>query len=136
MTWDGLTLVDRPVAPGTHMIAHHDLDDPRSARIGAWLDAFGDASTDAPSGAPEAGWAGEWLRVLARSATLDPHDDRAIIRDNRPHGFPTQSLLLCVASIGPAGVDVRYAELDSPGHWNEPVFRPATPPVSGGPAGR
>ena len=136
LSWDGLTLVDRAVAPGTHMVAHHDLDDPRSARIGAWLDAFADASTDPPSGAPDGAWAGDWLRVLAESATLDPHDDRAIIRDNRPHGFPTQSLLLCVASIGPAGVDVRYAELDSPGHWNEPVFRPATPPVSGGPAGR
>ena len=136
VSWDGLVLADRLVPPGTHMIAHHDLDDSRSARIGAWLGAFADASTDAPSGSPDAAWARGWLDVLAESASLHPHDDRAIIRDNRPHGFPTQSLLLCVASVEPGGVDVRYGEFDRPGRWNEPVLRPASPPVSRRPAGR
>jgi len=136
MSWDGLTLVDRLVAPGTHMVAHDDLDDPRSARVAAWLDAFAETPTDPAEGGGRGDWAAGWLGVLAASAALDPHDDRAIIRDNRPHGFPTRSLLLCVASIGADGVDVRYAEFDRPGEWNEPVLRPAVPPVTGAAAGR
>ena len=45
---------------------------------------------------------------------------RAIIRDNRPHGFPTLSLLVCVASVGRAGVEARMTTLERPGHWNAP----------------
>ncbi|GAA3773739.1 hypothetical protein GCM10022240_27030 [Microbacterium kribbense] len=149
ITWDGLTRSEVAVPPGTHMIAHDDLDDPRTARITAWHDAFAAASTtdDAAASAspamqagevadpdraladtvpPASGaiasggpaWAHPWLEVLARSAELGATDDRAIIRDNRPLGYPTQSLLLCVASIGTDGVEVEYGQLDLPGHWN------------------
>lgn len=104
--WDGESLRSVPVPPGTHMIAHHDLDDARSPRIVAWRDAFAAAAAD------------EWMSVLARSAQLDPGDDRAIIRDNNAHGYPTQSLLLCTASVAQRAVEVRYAELDRPGEWN------------------
>jgi len=60
--------------------------------------------------------------VLDRSAELSPDDDRAIIRDNRPHGYPTQSLLLCAAEITSSGVDVRYGELDHPARWTHPSW--------------
>ncbi|QAY60146.1 hypothetical protein ET475_09180 [Microbacterium protaetiae] len=106
MMWDGASVRTVPVPPGTHMIAHHDLDDVRSPRIVAWRDAFAAADAD------------EWMSVLERSAQLEPSDDRAIIRDNNAHGYPTQSLLLCTALVGPSGVDVRYAELARPGQWN------------------
>ncbi|WEG09299.1 NRDE family protein [Microbacterium horticulturae] len=106
VTWDGAVRTELTVPPGTHMIAHHDLDDPRSPRIVAWHDAFAAADPD------------EWMPLLARTAQLDPADDRAIIRDNNAHGYPTQSLLLCTASVSADEVDVRYAELDRPGVWN------------------
>ena len=48
---------------------------------------------------------------------LPPDDDRAIIRDNRPLGYPTLSLLVCAASVGLDGIDVSYAELPAPGEW-------------------
>ena len=66
---------------------------------------------------PDRGWM-PWLDVLRGSASLDPEDERAIVRDNRPLGYPTLSTLLCVASIGADGIDVRYAEFTEPGHWN------------------
>jgi hypothetical protein len=116
VSWEGgaPSVVDLP--PGTHMIAHDDVDDPRTARIAAWRDAFTAASTSADT---DGHWWGDWLSVLARSSELDPTDDRAIIRDNRPHGYPTLSLLVSVASLTNAGVEVRMAALDQPGRWND-----------------
>lgn len=111
VTWDGSTRRITEVPPGTHMLAHDDLDDPATARITRWLDAFRSAR---PTGAdPFAGW----LEVLARSAALAPTDDAAIIRDNRPLGFPTLSLVVCTAEIDAAGVRVRSAPLPAPGEW-------------------
>ncbi|MBI4898992.1 MAG: NRDE family protein [Actinobacteria bacterium] len=116
VSWEGgaPSVVELP--PGTHIIAHDDLDDPRTARIAAWRDAFTAASTSAET---DGHWWGEWLAVLARSSQLDPTDDRAIIRDNRPHGYPTLSLLVSVASLTSEGVEVRMAALDEPGRWND-----------------
>jgi hypothetical protein len=111
-TWDGETLRSRDLAPGTHMIAHDEVDDAGTPRISAWLDEF----RAAPTGSDEVWWM-PWVEVLRRSAELDPTDDRAIIRDNRPYGYPTLSLLACVASVGADGLDVHYGELDQPGHW-------------------
>lgn len=54
---------------------------------------------------------------------LAPVDDRAIVRDNRPYGYPTLSLLVCTASVDASGVDVRYGEFAEPGAWNRPVLR-------------
>ncbi|MBS1673164.1 MAG: NRDE family protein [Actinobacteria bacterium] len=111
LSWDGIELRETPVPPGVHMIAHDDLDDPGTARIARWLDTF--------RAHPAYGedWPDSWIRLLADTAVLDPADDDAIIRDNRPHGYPTQSLLYCTASISTAGVDVRYHALPSPAHW-------------------
>ena len=43
------------------------------------------------------------------------------MRDIRPFGYPTLSLLVCTASVGASGVDVRYGEFAEPGVWNRPV---------------
>ncbi|GGH45421.1 NRDE family protein [Microbacterium album] len=112
--WDGHDLRRVTLGPGTHMLAHDDVDDPTTARIRMWLGAFTEAPTDVPGDA----WWEPWREVLAATARLSPSDDRAIVRDNRAHGYPTLSLLACVASVRPGEADVRYAELESPGHWN------------------
>ena len=51
-------------------------------------------------------------------------DDRAIIRDNTVHGFPTQSLLVCLAEVKNPTVEVSYAQLTEPAVWgNESLKR-------------
>lgn len=113
-SWDGRTMRTAMPEPGVHMLAHHDVDDPRTERISAWLDAFGEADDD--------DWIADWTAVLARTAETDPRDDRAIVRDNRPHGYPTMSTLACVAEVGHGAADVRYAELAVPGAWSPLEF--------------
>ena len=101
-----------------HVYGHHryvsTIDDPATARISHWLEHFRLA-------APESGdeWYRPWLEILERSTALGPVDERAIIRDNRPLGYPTLSLLVCAASVGPDGVAVGYAELPAPGAWGD-----------------
>lgn len=112
ISWDGRASRVSDLAPGTHMIAHDDVDDPRTARITRWLPSF--AATEPATG--EAWW-DPWLAIVERSAELAATDDRAIIRDHRHLGIPTLSLLACVASVSPDGIDVRYAELPAPGRW-------------------
>lgn len=111
LSWDGTVLRETPVPAGVHMIAHSDLDDADTARIARWLPEFRAHPTQ------DEDWPQSWIRLLATTAELDPADDRAIIRDNRPHGYPTQSLLYCTASVGAEGIDVRYHGLPSPAHW-------------------
>ncbi len=114
--WDAATLRTVDLAPATHMIAHDDVDDPRTARIRRWLGAFASA-------APELDHANglqPWLDVLQDTAVTPATDDAAIIRDNRPYGVPTLSLLVCTASVGTDGVDVAYGALAVPGEWNRP----------------
>lgn len=113
VSWDGATLRETPVVPGTHMIAHDDLDDEDTPRIAAWLPEFRALGPAAQS----ADWATEWTALLGASAALPPEDDRAIIRDNRPHGYPTQSLLYAVATVTPERLEVRDVTLPSPAHW-------------------
>ncbi|MEV7632599.1 NRDE family protein [Microbacterium sp. NPDC089318] len=111
LSWDGVELRETAVPAGVHMIAHDDLDDPRTARIEAWLPRFAAAAPD------HDGWAERWVGVLAESAALSPEDDRAIVRDNHVHGYPTMSLLFCTAQVAPEGVRVRSRVLADPGHW-------------------
>lgn len=113
VAWDGVSLRATGLAPGTHMIAHHDADDPRTARIERWLTDFRDAAP-----APGERWWTTWLDLLARTGALPADDDRTIIRDNRPFGYPTLSTLVCVAAVGPGYADVCYAEFAEPGIWN------------------
>ncbi|WP_426187352.1 NRDE family protein [Microbacterium sp. TWP3-1-2b2] len=112
LSWDGASLTETPVPTGVHMIAHDGLDDPATARIARWLPEF------RAHAATRDDWDREWIELLEASTVLDPTDDAAIIRDNRPHGYPTQSLLYCVASVGHEGLDVRGTALSSPGHWS------------------
>ena len=121
LQWNGIAERETAIPPGTHMIAHDDLDDPATPRIARWLDAF----RSAPPAAGDAWWE-PWLDVLDTSAGLAADDDEAIVRDNRPHGYPTQSLLVCVASIDGDGdgADVRYGELPEPAAWARVRLRP------------
>ena len=80
-------------------------------RIEAWLPSFAEARPD------DEGWAGRWVELLARSAELSPEDDRAIIRDNNAHGYPTESLLYCTAEVSADAASVRSHVLAEPGHW-------------------
>lgn len=117
-SWTGGRVEQLELAPGTHMIAHDEVDDPRSDRIAAWLPVFREADTDADKGP----WWSSWLDVLAESARLDPTDPRAIIRDNRPYGYPTLSLLVAAVSLDSSsedpGVHAVMAKLDRPAVWN------------------
>lgn len=112
LSWDGAMLRETPVPSGTHMIAHDDLDDPGTARIATWLPRFRAEPVDAEN------WAVRWTDLLARSTSLPPEDDRAIIRDNRVHGYPTLSLLYTLASVGAEGTHVDSHVLAHPGHWD------------------
>lgn len=111
LSWDGATLRETPVPAGVHMVAHDDLDDPATARIGAWLPAF-----RAAAGADDEEL-DRWIGVLAESASLDKDDDRAIIRDNHVHGYPTMSLLYVVAEISDGAAHVRSHVLARPAEW-------------------
>ncbi|MFC7942041.1 MULTISPECIES: NRDE family protein [Microbacterium] len=115
LSWDGVELRETPIDPGTHMIAHDDLDDATTPRIQAWLPEFRALGPTADSD----DWTAEWTALLASSTALPPEDDRAIIRDNRPHGYPTQSLLYCIAAVTKDGVEVRDVALPAPAHWSE-----------------
>lgn len=112
ISWDGERLRETLVPAGVHMIAHDDLDDPRTARIAAWLPRF---QAEPPGDAAD--WSERWMRILAESGELSPEDDRAIIRDNRVHGYPTMSLIHCVAAVSEDGASVRSHVLPRPGHW-------------------
>ncbi|MDD7944895.1 NRDE family protein [Microbacterium sp. NE2HP2] len=114
--WDAATLRTVDLRPGTHMIAHDDVDDPRTARIRRWLGEFAAAAPELD----RADGLQPWLDVLQDTAATPATDDAAIIRDNRPYGVPTLSLLVCTASVGTGGVDLAYGALDVPGEWNRP----------------
>ncbi|MGW9628424.1 NRDE family protein [Microbacterium sp. NPDC055521] len=114
LSWDGAELRETAVPTGVHMIAHDDLDDPRTARIEAWLPQFAAATADRSA----EGWDERWVAVLAESAALSPEDERAIVRDNRVHGYPTMSLLFCTAEIATGTVTVRSRVLAQPGQWS------------------
>lgn len=115
--WDGAAIRRVALGPGIHMIAHDDVDDAGTARIVAWREAF-----PVPAVHDERWWE-RWLDTLEATSAVGPTDDRAIVRDNLPFGYPTLSLLVCAVALGmgvPGGMDVRYAEFDEPGRWNRP----------------
>lgn len=115
LSWDGAELRETAVPDGVHMIAHDDLDDPQTARIAAWLPAFRAAAGSDHASATELS---RWVDVLAESADLDKDDDRAIIRDNHVHGYPTMSLLYVVAEVSENSAAARSHVLDRPAHWD------------------
>ncbi|GAA1317830.1 NRDE family protein [Leucobacter albus] len=118
--WDGVRLRREELSPGIHMLAHHDVDDNRSERIARWLPEF-----HRLAGAPQESWRARWLELLARTAELEPTHDEAIVRDNRPLGYPTLSLLACVADVAADSVELEWAPFTPPGTWGDPLFRAA-----------
>ncbi|MGO1538578.1 MAG: NRDE family protein [Leucobacter sp.] len=110
--WNGSSVKRERLTPGVHMIAHGWVDDPATARISRWLHEFRTLS-----GLPTNEWRDRWLALLETTTSLSPQDDQAIIRDNRPHGYPTQSLLVCTAEITSHGVDLATRIFDEPGEW-------------------
>lgn len=109
--WDGLEARRTRLTPGTHMIAHHSADDPGTPRIARWLEAFRGAGV----GAGEDWWT-PWLGVIA-TATGDPA--ASVLRRDAHDGLVLESLLVCAASVGPDGVDIREATLAEPGQWDD-----------------
>lgn len=116
LSWDGESLRETAVPQGVHMIAHDDLDDPRTARIAEWLPRFAQVAGETAQD-DDADWAERWIALLAETSALSPDDDRAIIRDNTVHGYPTLSLLFCVAELTAEDVDVHSHVLAAPGRW-------------------
>lgn len=120
VSWNGLESRTVELTPGTHMIAHDDVDDPATTRIARWLPEFRAAASAPPAG-DRAWWRG-WLEIVERSADLPGDDDAAIIRRQSFEGIPSYSLLMCVATVGDDGLDVRDAPLTTPGEWTpEPL---------------
>ncbi|WP_449278989.1 NRDE family protein [Leucobacter sp. GX24907] len=101
--WDGDELRRTEVSPGVHMIAHRELDDTNTTRIATWLPEF-----SALAGLPDDAWRESWRAVLEQSAELPWEDDRAIIRDNSVHGFPTESELVCLGEVWDGGARVEW----------------------------
>lgn len=114
VSWNGEQRTETVVKPGIHMIAHDGLDDPHTPRIAHWLAQF-----QALPPAPGDEWAHEWVRLLGESGRMPAEDDRAIIRDNRPHGYPTLSLLYALAESDTDGVRVQDQPLRHPGQWDQ-----------------
>lgn len=111
--WNGEHVSRQELPPGVHMIAHGAVNDPQFARIDAWLPPF-----RLLAGLPDDAWKNSWLGALTLSTQFGPDDDRAIIRDNTVHGYPTQSLLVCLAEVGRADVHVSTITFDEPARWN------------------
>ena len=115
-SWDGEHIARTTLEPGVHMIAHHDVNDARTPRINAWLPEF---RALAGLGVD---WRAQWIALLGRTAQLSAADDRAIIRDNNAHGYPTMSLLVATAEIRPGAVDLESATFTEPAQWGQPQF--------------
>lgn len=115
---DGATLTERDLEPGVHMLVNSELPNDESfTRVPRWLPEFREAAERADAG-EEQDWFGPWSEVLERSGRLPATDDAAIIRDNRPYGIPTLSLLLCTATVTATDVAADYVELAEPGVWS------------------
>lgn len=114
VSWNGLESRTVELTPGTHMIAHDDVDDPGTPRIIRWLPEFQDAAAQPVEG--DEWWRG-WLSIIERTADLAGDDPAAIIRRQSFEGIPSYSLLMCVATVGQDGLDVRDAPFTTPGEW-------------------
>ena len=116
ISWDGITLRTTELSPGTHMIAHDDVDDLATPRITRWLPEF--RAAEKGSADDEGDWWRPWFTVIERSV-VDSGDDGedAIIRRQSFEGIPSYSLLVCVASVGEDAFEVHDAPFRTPGQW-------------------
>ena len=121
VSWDGLQRRTVDLSPGTHMVAHDDVDDPATARIVRWLPEFREAAS---WGAHDGAWWRAWMPIIERSADLPGDDPAAIIRRQTYEGVPSYSLLMCVATVADDGLDVLDAPFTTPGEWTpKPLHR-------------
>lgn len=105
--YDGTGLHTTELPPGVHMLVNSPVvDDETFARVPRWLPRFRETV---------AGFPQSWQQLLEESAELPAVDDAAIVRDNRPHGYPTLSLLAVFAEIGADQVTTTSLEFAAPG---------------------
>ncbi len=116
-SWDGVDRRDVVLEPGTHMIAHDDVDSELSARIGYWLPDFRAAARSST----DADWTVRWTNLLARTAEEPPDADHAIIRKQWFQDAPSHSLLMCLLDVGPDRVHLEYAPFEKPGTWSDSI---------------
>lgn len=116
-SWNGTELQRTELSPGLHMVAHGSVNSAENERINTWLPQFRRLV-----GIDDTLWRDAWVELLTESAKLQPGDDRAMLRDNTPHGIPTQSLLVCLAEIGSTQVEVSSATLKDPSIWAGEAF--------------
>jgi hypothetical protein len=109
--WDGVEARRTRIEPGVHMVAHHEIDDAVTPRIARWIGDFRRAGVR-----PGADWWMPWLDVVER-ATSDP--SASVLRRDEHDGHVLESLLLCVATVGAGGVEVRQATPVEPGRWDD-----------------
>jgi hypothetical protein len=121
ISWNGLESRVVELSPGTHMVAHDDVDDPATARIVRWLPDFRTAA--ATAGADDDAWWRSWLSIVERSAGLPGDDDAAIIRHQFYEGVPSHSLVICIATVGADDLVVRDSPLSTPGEWTPEPLR-------------
>lgn len=117
VSWDGIERQEYLIPPGTHMLAHDGLDDPKTERIKRWLGEFQDAGIVEQSGAP---WWQNWALLLDRSAAISaPDAPEAIIRDNVFAQAASKSLLSCAVQLGENVAQLEFVELAEAGRWNQ-----------------
>lgn len=92
----------RPVAPGLHMIASGELDDPQSPR----LDRYGARFAAARLPDPGAGEWSAWEDLLADDQPASAEEPRSAMRFTTPSGFATVSSAL-IALPRPGRADPR-----------------------------
>lgn len=119
--YDGSGLHTTELGPGVHMLVNSAVvDDQTFARVPRWLPRFRESLS---------GWPQSWQRILEESAELPAVDDAAIIRDNRPWGYPTLSLLAVFAEIADAKVNTSSLEFAQPGELHDRAVIPAVGPA-------
>ncbi len=75
--WDGVQARVETLAPGTHMIAHDDVDDLATARIAHWLQEFrrtplGAADAETRRAGGSRGWTSSPGAAISRRPTIAP----------------------------------------------------------------
>jgi uncharacterized protein with NRDE domain len=116
ISWNGIGVTTTELPPGTHMVAHDEVDDAATARIAQWLPEFqGAVPHDSEPG--DVAWWAPWLEIVERSAELPGTAETAIIRRQSFEGIPSYSLLIALATVGEHGLEVQDAPLATPGEW-------------------
>lgn len=116
---DGLRVAVQAVPEGLHMLTAHDMDDPRSPRINAYLPRFLNAKAPDPA---QDDWK-EWQSLLAEGKGEDGgNSEDASLLIRRPNGFGTVSSALI--GLPKPGRNAKPAFLFAPGPPDGADFKP------------